>query len=307
MLIRRHQSSQPPNTAPQVKGLFASFSSEKEDSSRLLAFILVACLVSWRGNATETCRFTGTTDYHGQVALVTTAATTGSVTRVDVALQFEATTALWLHIRYLVEEISEWRNGVLQRLDANTRYVFAGHVVRQQWDDFRRTPKGLQAERIEGKRAPQFSHQYPRFASHWDLAAFGLPWLEDYAWAAPVPRPDLDLAPVPQSGEVQAPFALAFYWVRFLHPGAQYATVFLPGFKADKLADLTLTPVASPAGTTWRADLHHAWLSKTPPSTATAHISNDGHVQRLSFELHGSAGSAGGTLTQIGCTGTMGR
>jgi hypothetical protein len=254
--------------------------------------------------ATETCRFTGTTDYAGHVSVVTRAAAAGDTMRVGVALQFEATTTLWLHLRYLVEEISEWRNGALLRLDANTRYIFAGHVVRQQWDDFKLTQKGLQAYRIEGKRPAQFGLQYPRFAQHWDIAAFGLPWLDDYASAAPVRRPDLDLDRVPQSAAPQSPFALAFYWVRFLHPGAQHAQVFLPGFKADKLADIAISPVAGANGQTWHADLHHSYLSAAPPSTATAQIAADGHLQRFSFELHGSAGSAGGSLRQAGCTGS---
>jgi hypothetical protein len=254
--------------------------------------------------AAETCRFAGTTDYDGRVSVITKAAMAGNTTRIDVVLQFDAVSRLWLHLRYLVEELSEWRNGTLLRVDANTRYVFAGHVVRQQWDDFQRTSDGLQAYRIEGKRPAQFRGQYPRFQQHWDLADFGLPWLDDYAGAAPVRRPDLDLKHPQQTAELQSPFALAFYWVRFLPPHEQPAQVFLPGFKADKTAGVAMTPLAAANGRTWIAHLHHSYLYASPPSTATAEISPDGHLQRLAFALHGAAGSAGGSLQQAGCTGS---
>lgn len=250
--------------------------------------------------AAETCRFAGTTDYAGQVTATATAAPAGDATRIDVAVTFDATSPLWLHMHYLVEETSLWRNGKLLDLALNTRYLFAGHVVRQQWDTFDRTPDGLLAHRIEGKRPAEFRGHFPRFADHWDLAAFGLPWLDDYAKAQPDRRPDLDLSHVPPNAAVQSPLALAFYWVRFLHPGAQHAQVFLPGFKADKLADLALTP----AGHQWRGQFHHPYLHETPPSTATAQLSPDGHLQHLSFMLHATAGSAGGSLDQTGCQGS---
>ncbi len=254
-------------------------------------------------SAAETCRFEGTTDYAGRVSVTTTAAASGETMRVDVAVRFEATTALWLHLHYLVEEISQWRNGALLRLDANTRYMFAGHIVRQQWDEFRSAPDGLQGYRIEGKRPAQFRRQHPRFAQHWDLASFGANWLNEFASAAPDRRPDLDLPRLPEVAAVQSPFALAFYWVRFLHPGARHEPVFLPGFKADKRADIAMESATAGDGRLWRAVLHHSYLSAAPASTAAAQISADGHLQRLSFALHGSAGSATGSLHQAGCAG----
>jgi hypothetical protein len=257
--------------------------------------------------ATETCQFAGTTDYAGHVSVITTALADRGIVRVGVAVRFEATTGLWLHLRYLVEEISEWRNGALLRLDANTRYVFAGRVMRQQWDEFRTAAAGLQAHRIEGKRSAQFSRQFPGFARHWDLNAFGGDWLDDYVSAAPERRPDLDLHRRAHDAAVQTPFALAFYWVRFLPPTAQRAQVFLPGFKADKLAELAMSPVPADHGVVWRAALHHPYLSAAPPSSATAAIAADGHLQLLTFELHGSAGSARGTLHLAGCRGTAAR
>jgi hypothetical protein len=270
-------------------------------------WLCIAILQPFRhlGRAAEICRFDGTTDYAGHVAVTTDAASVGNTVRVDVTLRFEAITSFWLHVHYLVEEISVWRDGTLLRLDANTRYMLGGHVVRQQWDDFRATQGGLQAYRIEGKRPAEFRRQHPRFAKFWDLQTFGRDWLHDCALASPDRRPDLDFRHLPQSGAVRSPFTLAFYWVRFLHPGAQAAQIFLPGFKADKLAGIALTPVADQGGILWRAGLHHPYLSAAPASSATARITGDGYLRLLTFELHGSAGSAGGSLHLAGCSGTV--
>jgi hypothetical protein len=272
----------------------------------VLLGVVLAQVSPTGSSASETCRFAGTTDYAGHVAVTTTAVAAGDTVHIDVVVRLEATTGLWLHLRYLVEEISEWRHGTLQRLDANTRYLFDGRVVRQQWDDFRSARDGLEAYRLQGKRKAQFGEQYPRFAQHWDLADFGAPWLDDYARAGPDRRPDLDLKPVP-SGSLKSPFALAFYWVRFLPPGRQHVPVFLPGFKVDKVADVELAPGAATRGHLWQADLHHAYLYSAPVSRATAEISGDGYLKALSFELHGSAGSATGSLQAAGCTGSAAR
>jgi hypothetical protein len=71
-------------------------------------------------SASEVCRFAGRTSGAGHVAVTTAVAKGDSVTRVDVAMTFETTMFLWLHIRYLVEEISTWRASELQRLAVNT-------------------------------------------------------------------------------------------------------------------------------------------------------------------------------------------
>src|SRR3954466_15666830 len=57
----------------------------------------------------EICHFTGTSDYHGHVAVTTNVAAAHGVTTVDVAGTFEATTMFWPRIRYLVEEMSTWQ------------------------------------------------------------------------------------------------------------------------------------------------------------------------------------------------------
>ena len=57
-------------------------------------------------SAAEVCRFTGTTDPAGRVVVTTDVAAADGVTRVDVAATFESTAMFWLHIEYLVEELS---------------------------------------------------------------------------------------------------------------------------------------------------------------------------------------------------------
>lgn len=267
----------------------------------LLAGVAAAQLCMVDAAAGEVCRFAGTTDYAGHVAVTTDVAATDGVTRVDVGLTFEATTMLWLHIHYLVEEVSAWRAGELESVAVNNRYIVDGHIVRQQWDDFQRGTDGLQARRVQGKSLAEFRRRHPGFAQHWDPAAFGRPWLHDYQSASPARRPDLDLSPIPSG--LRSPLAMAFYWVRWLPHGGQDIPVFLPGFKAERPVELPITAASSAGGMLWRAPLRYSALSVRPASTATAWTSPDGHLLQLAFELHGPRGSARGLIHQEGCKG----
>jgi hypothetical protein len=255
-------------------------------------------------SASEICHFVGTTDYDGKVAVTTTVAAAGDATSVDVVIVFSASTMPWFPLHYLVEERSTWRGGALDDLAANTRYSVGDHIVRQQWDYFRRGPDGLRAYRVQGKTEAKFEHKYPAFARHWSVAAFGEPWVGDYQAASPDRRPDLDLGLETLSPHLRTPFAMAFYWVRWLPRGGADADVFLPGFKTDKLVHLSIASSTGSHGTTWHAPLHYVALSESPPSSATAVISLDGHLARLAFELHGSAGSAHGLIHEQDCEGT---
>ena len=253
--------------------------------------------------ASEICHYAGKTDYDGKVAVTTKVAATGDVTTVHVVIVFSATTMPWFPLHYLVEERSTWRDGALDDLAANTRYSVGDHIVRQQWDYFRRGPDGLRAYRVQGKTEAKFERKYPGFARHWSVAAFGEPWVGDYQAASPDRRPDLDLGREALSPHLRTPFAMAFYWVRWLPRGGTDAEVFLPGFKTDKLVHLSLASSAAPHGTTWHAPLHYVALSESPPSSAMAVITPDLHLARLAFELHGSAGSAHGLIRQQDCEG----
>jgi hypothetical protein len=105
------------------------------------------------------------------------------------------------------------------------------------------------------------------------------------------------------SSNLLSPLALAFYWVRWLPPGAQDEAVFLPGFKADKLVDVPMTAAAWKGGTVWQTPLRYSVLSKAPPSIATAWMSADRHLLQLALDLHEPRGAGSGILTQEGCDG----
>jgi hypothetical protein len=270
----------------------------------LLATLLAAQLCMAGASAHEICRYAGTTDYDGQVAVTTDVTEADGTTRVDVAVTFEATSMLFFRLRYLVEEISLWRGGELRELAANTRSFLGGRVTRQVWDDFRRQPGGLLAWRVQAKSSEDFRRLHPGFAAHWDPQSFGQPWQQDFAAAPPERRPDLDLRAASLPVGLRSPLALAFYWVRWLPRRGADVPVFLPGFKHDLLVDLPVTTTHQEDGTLLRAELHHSALSSSPPSTATAWISGKGLLQRLAFDLHAQAGSGSGLIMARGCEGT---
>jgi hypothetical protein len=206
-------------------------------------------------------------------------------------------------VHYLMEEVSSWRDGELQSVAVNSRYLVGDHVVRQTWDDFHRGSDGLQAYRVQGKTLADFRRQHPKFAQHWDPETFGQPWIHDYQSALPERRPDLDLSDSPLPSGLRSPLALAFYWVRWLPPGEQTVPLFLPGFKKERLVDLPIAAVPSSGGTVLQAPLRHAAFSERPVSVATAQISPDRHLLRLAFEVHGTRGSGRGLIIANGCDG----
>jgi hypothetical protein len=267
----------------------------------LMALPTVVALRAVDASAAEICRYTGSTDYDGRVAVTTDVTESDGITRIDVAGDFEATTMLWFRIHYLLEEVSTWRDGELQSVSMNSRYLLGDHIVRQSWDDFRRGGDGLQAYRVQGKTLADFRLKHPGFARHWDPATFGQPWLRDYPSAPPERRADLDLANAPAG--LRSPLALAFYWIRWLPRGEQTVPVFLPGFKKEPLVELPIAGVPSSSGTLLRAPLRHPAFNETPVSFATARISADRHLLQLAVEVHGSSGSGRGLITEDGCDG----
>jgi hypothetical protein len=245
-------------------------------------------------SAAEVCRFTGTTDPAGHIVVTTAVAATDDVTRVDVAATFESTAMFWLHIEYLVEELSTWRAGELESVAVNSRYLVRKHVIRQQWDEFQRGADGLWAYRVQAKTLADFRRKHPGFVQHWDPATFGQPWLRDYASASPERRTDLDLKGSPLPSGLRSPLAMAFYWIRWLPHRSLNVPVFLPGFKHDSLVDLSITATVSLSGTVWHAPLQYPALSTTPASTATAWTSPDDHLLRLTVDVHHPSGSGRG-------------
>jgi hypothetical protein len=269
----------------------------------LLSSIAAMMLGTGDRSSAEVCRFSGTTDPSGKVAVTADVTRTNGATHVAVAATFETTTMLWFHIHYLAEEVSIWRSGELETVGVNTRYLLGNHIVRQTWDLFKRDRDGMRGYRVQAKSRTDFQRRHAGFVQHWDPSTFGQPWLDDYSAASPERRADLDLTISPVSSNLLSPLALAFYWVRWLPPGAQDKAVFLPGFKADKLVDVPMTATVWSGGTVWRTPLRYSVLSKAPPSIATAWMSADRRLLQLALDLHEPRGAGSGILTQEGCDG----
>jgi hypothetical protein len=269
--------------------------------------VLAALLVLQAGLArvsnAEVCQFAGTTDHAGRVTVKTDVTAVGEQTNVDVVLKFDSTMMFWIPIHYLVQETSRWRATELESVAVNIRYLVGDHIVRQLWDQFQRDQNGLQAKRVQGKTLAEFQIKHPGFVKHWDPGRFGQSWLGDYAFASPERRADLDLNGSPLPAHLRSPLAMAFYWIRWLPSRGEDVTVFLPGFKADRLVHLPIAGVPSATGMVWQAPLHYPVLASSPVSTARAWTSPDGHLQRLAFEVHERRGSAQGQVVQEGCQG----
>jgi len=252
------------------------------------------------GRAAEICRYAGTSDYNGRLSVVTTVEKSGGALIVDVAASVAATQVFWVKLQYSMQERSVWRGGRLDDLAVNTRYFVGAHIVRQIWDRFQRGPDGFHAWRVQGKKPAEFLGKFPGFTREWDASAFGQPWVDDFQKLPPERRPDLDLATNEAAPDLRTPFALAFYWDRYLAAGGTAVPVFMAGFKTDKIMRIAIAP-STDIGV-WHAPLHYVALSETPASSAAATIA-DRQLTRLSFDLHGSAGSAKGVLSRIGCSG----
>ena len=274
---------------------------------RWLAFLVAAQLSVINADGSEVCHFVGTSDYHGRID-VTTAIDTkvmNATTTVDVRGQFTGMPIPFVHITYLMQEISTWKADRLLSVAANSRYIVGDTVVRQFWDVFDRTTDGLEAYRLQGKSRDEFQRQHAAFASHWDPASFGQPWLQDYGAAGADRRRDLDLPSASVRPDIRSPLALAFYWSRRIQGDGKAQTVFLPGFKKDKRVDLTMTAEGPPhdGQRVWQTLIRYPALSMTDPSTAQARISPDGHLLQLTGVVHGGTYTAKGNIRLQGCDG----
>ena len=255
--------------------------------------------------ASEVCRFEGTGNHAGRMAVRVEATTANGQTVVDATLSLRATALWFFNVQYLTEEISTWRDGELQSVAANTRTLSDGRPVRQQWDLFTRGSGGLEGWRVQARTLAEFRRKHPGFVRHWDPVSFGSTWLADYAAAGPQRRPDLDLPSASVLPGLRTPLAMAFYWTRWVPSGGQTAPVFLPGFKRDALADLAVTPSGAPnaAWQLWRVALRHPALGAGNPSEAEAWVSTDRHLLQLAFDVHARQGVARGTVRALGCQG----
>jgi len=272
------------------------------------AYLIAAYLSAIPAFAGEVCRFAGTTDYNGQVAVTAITSTNAAegTTTVDVRLGFKGTPMLFVHTNYLMQEISTWKATRLQSLAVNSRYRVDGRVVRQLWDVFVRGSDGLEAYRLQARTPKEFLGKHPAFADHANPATFGQPWLQDFWRADPERRRDLDLPASSAVPDIRSPLALAFYWGERLPRATQAATVFLPGFKKDKSVALTIAPAGPPrdGAQPWAASIRYPALDMNQPSTAHGWISADGHLLQLSVQVRMQGRAADGVLRAQGCATT---
>lgn len=275
---------------------------------RCAASVVAALLGTITARASEVCQFAGTTDYSGRIGVTSNVneRVTDGTTTVDVIVHFMATPWPFVHIRYLMQEISTWKSDQLQSVAANSRYLVDGHIVRQTWDLFDRSTDGLEAYRLQGKTLDDLRRKYPAFVRHWEPANFGQSWIQDYRLAGAERRPDLDLAASSVGPDLRSPLALAFYWSRRIPRSGQAATVFLPGFKMDKRLDLTIG-AAEPSRDgqqVWQTSIRYPALSLAHASTATAWISTDRHLLQLAGSVQSGSYTGDGVVRLEGCDGT---
>ncbi len=270
---------------------------------RAAAWLVGAVLAQCPAAAAEVCRFEGTSNHAGRMVAKTEVTAKEGLVTVNVTVALTAR-IWWTDVRYLTQEISTWRDDQLQSVAVNARYGAGGRSRRQQWDVFTRGAGGLEARRVQAKTLADFQRRHPGFVSHWAPAAFGQPWLQDYAGAAPERRPDLDLPRPAMPPGLRPPLALAFYWSRWLAPGGETVPAFLPGFKRHARTDLAFGAATSGEGSRqWRASVRHPSLSASPASTASVWVSPDNYLLQLAFDVHSPQGSAQGLIHSQGCQG----
>lgn len=268
---------------------------------------MLALGLSSTAYAGELCRYAGRTDYDGTAAITAEVDETPAGTRVDVVAEFRAYPFLFVHVRYLMDEVSVWKAGELQSVSVNSRYLLGSRVVRQTWDDFRPGPDGMEGRRVQAKTLTDFRRRHPGFVSHWDPETFGKPWVEDYDMAQPERRTDLDLAGTSLSAGLRTPLAAAFYWVRFVPAGTGAADVFMPGWKKQRLLHVSIADTAVADGRMLNATSKFDAQGTDADSRGTAWISPDGRLLRLAGEVHGGWRSARGMIELVGCEGNAPR
>jgi hypothetical protein len=269
------------------------------------AFPTIALLTVHVAWASETCRYSGTTSYSGQVSVETIASIANGETTIDVTARVNARSFGFLGWQYLYQEISTSRGGELRSVAVNSRYSVAGSIRRQQWDLFNRGPDGMTAFRVQANSLADLQQRHSGFVRHWELETFGQPWLADYAAASPDRRADLDLPRTAVPPEMGTPLALAYYWVRWAPKEGRDVAIFLPGFKKNARIDLHVASLGLDANGQLhlRSAVRHPQLSDTEISTGDAWISPGHHLMRVTFDARGDHASAQGELHPEGCSG----
>jgi hypothetical protein len=104
---------------------------------------------------------------------------------------------------------------------------------------------------------------------------------------------------------VGPPLALAFYWSRWIGPDGQKVAVFLPGFKRDSRADISVVSLGIDGDGTrhFRSTVRHPQLSRDEASVGDAWIAADHRLTRVTFDAHGASGNAQGDVRLERCQG----
>lgn len=266
------------------------------------AMSVTALLFSSPARGGEICEYAGRTNYSGAVSVRAEVSPAQNETGVRVALRFTARFMMIFEVEYLAEEISHWRNGELQSVALNTRYLVNNRIIRQQWDDFDRGKDGFAAYRVQGKNGEDFRRRYPAFSRYWSPSMFGQPWLAEYQLARPERRPDLDLSKQAIAAGLRSPLSFAFYWIRTLRPVSQTVPVFLPGNKRQSRVDLSVTPPEAESGLrVWHIPIHFEAFRTSKDSQAMAWISPSQQVEQIAFYVSNQSGTGSGVLRKLKC------
>jgi hypothetical protein len=287
-------------------GVPAEYQGKALIAARWLLPLAAVASLARPAAAVESCTYAGTTSYDGQVSVQTIASGATNDRTVDVLARVRARSFGLLPWRYWAEEIGTWRDGAMTRVAVNNRYEFSGRILRQNWDVFTASEKGLMARRVQGKTEADFERQHPGFVSHWDPSSFGVPWLPDYPKAPPERRADLDLPKAEVAPGLGSPLALAFYWVRWAPPETRPVPIFLPGFKHDARVDVSVSYLGTEGDGSrhFRTAVRHPQLSEDQTSTGDAWVTADHRLARVAFDARGARGTAHGELQLDGCDGS---
>jgi hypothetical protein len=268
--------------------------------------VLLGVLAASGARAAETCNYAGSGDYDAQIAITTVARRSGGDEHVQVLWRLTARALVIFRIRYLVEEVSDWHDGVLQSVGLNVRYFVNGRIVKQQWDLFERQGMGFAAWRVQAKSARILAAEHGELLRLWDPAGFGLPWVAQYRAGHPERRPDLDLHPGEAPPDLTTPFAEAFYRVRREPPHAARVALFLPGNKKEPRPNVAVpAPTPAPGGArVWHVPLGDEKLGMAAESTAAVTVAPDSTLQAIGFHLASGMYTAEGAIRLEGCAGS---
>lgn len=267
-------------------------------TSILSALVLIA-IPSF--SQAETCLYRGTSDYSGKIEIKTVTWQERDLRHIRVLLSFQGRALLW-KVHYLMDETSAWRGDSLQAVATNARTVINGDIKRQNWDVWHKEASGLEGYRIQGKESVHLA-PHGDFAKHWPVAAFGGPWLQDYAASQPSRRTDLDLGRELITPDLRSGLAAGLYWSRFLPATGIRAPIFIAGEKKQKIVILEApAPIKQNNGSMlWQMPLRLGTLQTPEGRPAQMLVSAAGHLEKINLKIQHELGSAEAEIKRVSC------